>query len=108
MMARLFAPMMPHLAEEICARIGAADGRLVAELPWPEPDPELLAAETVTIAVQVGGKLRGTVEVPPNSPKDATIAAARTEANVAKALEGKRIVKEIHVPNRIVNFVVAG
>ncbi|HYZ23950.1 MAG TPA: leucine--tRNA ligase, partial [Rhodopila sp.] len=81
MMARLFAPMMPHLAEEICARIGAAGGRLVAELPWPEADPELLVAETVTIAVQVGGKLRGTVEVPPDSPKDATIAAAKAEAH---------------------------
>ena len=108
MMARLFAPMMPHLAEEICARIGAGGGRLVAEMPWPEAEPDLLVAESVTIAVQVGGKLRGTIEVPPDSPKNANIAAAKMETNVAKALEGKRVVKEIYVPNRIVNFVVAG
>ncbi len=64
MLARLIAPMMPHLAEEMHVRLlgrgatGADPGR--RELPWPEADPALLAAETVTIAVQVMGKLRGT------------------------------------------------
>ena len=62
----------------------------------------------MTIAVQVMGKLRGTIAVPPDAPADAVIAAAEAEPNVARALEGKRIVKRIHVPNRIVNFVVAG
>ncbi|HET6606028.1 MAG TPA: hypothetical protein VFG62_05135, partial [Rhodopila sp.] len=61
-----------------------------------------------TYAVQVGGKLRGTIEVPPDAPKEANLAFARAESNVAKALEGKRIVKEVYVPNRIINFVVAG
>ena len=106
--ARLIAPAMPHLAEEVYARLHGAGGELVADLPWLEADPGLLVAETVTIAVQVMGKLRGTVEVPPDSPADAVIGAAETDPNVAKALEGKRIVKRIHVPNRIVNFVVAG
>jgi leucyl-tRNA synthetase len=107
-MARLFAPMMPHLAEEVFVRLHPGDGRLVAELPWPEADPSLLAAESVTIAVQVMGKLRGTIEVPPDAPADAVIEAAAGEPNVAKALEGRQIVKRVHVPNRIVNFVVAG
>jgi leucyl-tRNA synthetase len=102
------SPMMPHLAEEVHARLQPASAKLVAELPWPEPDPALLALETVTIAVQVMGRLRGTVAVPPDAPGAQVIAMAETEPNVARALEGKRVVKRIHVPNRIVNFVVAG
>ena len=108
MLARLSSPMMPHLAEEIYARLFPDNGHLVAELAWPEADPALLAAESVTIAVQVMGKLRGTIEVPPDASAAANVAAAKAESNVAKALEGKRIVKEIYVPNRIVNFVIAG
>jgi leucyl-tRNA synthetase len=107
-MARLASPMMPHLAEEIHARLFPGSLRLIAELPWPEADPALLVAESVTIAVQVMGKLRGTIEAAPDAPADTVIAAAEADPNVAKALEGKRIVKRVHVPNRIVNFVVAG
>jgi len=107
MLARLSSPMMPHLAEEVFARLHPGNPDLVAEMAWPEPDPALLQAETITIAVQVMGKLRGTVEMPPDSSAESTIEAAQTEPNVAKALEGKRIVKRIHVPNRIVNFVIA-
>jgi len=99
---------MPHLAEEVYLRLFPDNGHLVAELAWPEAEAALLAAESVTIAVQVMGKLRGTIEVAPNAPKDVVMAAAEADANVAKALLGKRIVKRVHVPNRIVNFVVAG
>ncbi|MDE2581788.1 MAG: leucine--tRNA ligase [Rhodospirillales bacterium] len=106
-LARLVAPMMPHLAEEVQARLDPA-APLVAEQPWPEADPALLAAESVTIAVQVNGKLRGSVVLAPDTPRDAALAAARAEPNVARALEGRRIAKEIHVPNRIVNFVLGG
>ena len=108
MVARLCSPMMPHLAEEVYARLFPDNGHLVAELAWPEAEPGLLVAESVTIAVQVMGKLRGTIEVAPNAPADSVIAAAEADPNVAKALEGKRVVKRVHVPNRIVNFVVAG
>ncbi len=62
----------------------------------------------VTIAVQIMGKLRGTVEVAPDADAAAVIAAAEAEPNVARLLEGRRVVKRIHVPDRIVNFVVAG
>ena len=65
-------------------------------------------ADSVTIAVQVGGKLRCTIEAAPDAPREANLAAAKAEVNVAKALEGKCVVKEIYVPNRIINFVVAG
>jgi leucyl-tRNA synthetase len=108
MLARLSAPMMPHLAEEVRARLFPGGRALVAELPWPEADPALLAAASLTIAVQVLGKLRGTIEIAPDTPAEAVIAAAEAEPNVAKALEGKRIVKRVHVPGRIVNFVTAG
>jgi leucyl-tRNA synthetase len=81
---------------------------LVADTAWPEPEPDLLIADSVTIAVQIMGKLRGTVSMPPDSPAEAVIAAAETEPHVAQGLKGKRVVKRIHVPNRIVNFVTAG
>jgi leucyl-tRNA synthetase len=108
MLIRLISPMMPHLAEEMNTRLSPDAERLVAELPWPEADPELLAADSVTIAVQVMGKLRGTISVAPDISAAMAIAAAQTEPNVARALQGRRIVKEIYVPQRIVNFVVAG
>ncbi len=107
-MARLIGPMMPHLAEEIHARLHPDADAMVATLPWPEADPALTAAEQVTIAVQVMGKLRGTVAMPPDADPASVLIAAEGEPNVARALEGKRIVKRIHVPNRIVNFVVVG
>jgi leucyl-tRNA synthetase len=105
MLARLVAPMMPHLAEEVYARLHPGAVRLVAELPWPDAEPELLAAETVTIAVQVMGKLRATIVRPPNASEEANTQAALAEANVARALEGKQIKKRIYVPDRIINFV---
>ena len=99
---------MPHLAEEIHHRLNPASKTLLAEEAWPDADPALLVAESVVIAVQVMGKLRATIEMPPDSAAEAVLRAAETEPNVVRALEGKRVVKRIHVPNRIVNFVVAG
>ncbi|HEX4260638.1 MAG TPA: leucine--tRNA ligase [Acetobacteraceae bacterium] len=106
--ALLIGPMMPHLAETLHAALNPSAGTLIAELPWPEADPELLEQQSVTIAVQIMGRLRGTVAMPPDAPPEAVIAAAASEDNVARLLAGKRIVKRIHVPNRIVNFVVTG
>ena len=108
MLARLSAPMMPHLAEEILSHLNPGMGTLVAELPWPEAEPDLLVAESVTIAVQIMGKLRGTIVAPPDAAVEFVLGLAAAEPNVARALEGKRIVKRVHVPNRIVNFVTAG
>jgi len=107
-MALLVAPMMPHLAEESYARLFPGSGALVAEQAWPVADPSLTVAEVVTIAVQVMGKLRGTIEVPPDSAEADVLAAAEADSNVARALAGRRIVKRVYVPNRIVNFVVTG
>jgi leucyl-tRNA synthetase len=104
MAARLVAPMMPHLAEEIFSRLGGEG--LLAEEAWPVADPSLVAPQSVTIAVQVMGRLRATIEVAPGTPAEEVIAAAEAEPNVAQRLAGKRIVKRVHVPDRIVNFVV--
>ncbi len=106
MLARLAAPMMPHLAEEAWSLLRPGNAALVAELPWPDPDPALLVAETLTLAVQVLGKLRATIEVPVGAPEETIFAAAEAEENVQRALGGKPIRKRIHVPGRVVNLVV--
>jgi leucyl-tRNA synthetase len=106
MLARLSAPMMPHLAEEAWSLLRPDEAVLVAQLPWPEADPDLLKAESVTLAVQVLGKLRATIEVPVGASEETIFAAAEAEENVQRALGGKPIRKRIHVPGRVVNLVV--
>ena len=106
MLARLSAPMMPHLAEEVWSLLRPSDTSLVAELPWPEADATLLVAESITLAVQVLGKLRATIEVPVGASEDMIFAAAESEENVRRALGDKPIKKRIHVPGRVVNFVI--
>jgi leucyl-tRNA synthetase len=105
-LARLVAPMMPHLAEEVFSVLCPATDRLVAEMDWPEADPALLKAETVTLAVQVLGKLRATIEVAAGASEAEIFALAEAEENVQRALGGKPVKKRIHVPGRVVNLVV--
>ena len=102
---RLASPMMPHLAEEIWATLNPGAG-LVAQLPWLEADADLLRAESVTLAVQVLGKLRGTIEVAVDATDEEVFAAAETEPNVMRALDGKPVRKRIHVKGRVVNLVI--
>lgn len=106
MLARLAAPMMPHLAEEVWSLLRPQDTSLVAELPWPEADPALLVAESITLAVQVLGKLRSTIDVPVAATEAEIFAAAEAEENVKRAIGDKPIKKRIHVPGRVVNFVI--
>jgi leucyl-tRNA synthetase len=102
-LARLIAPMVPHVAETINHTLNPG-APLVATQPWPQADPALLVQDEVTIAVQVNGKLRGTILVPAGADKTANLAIAKQA--VSGALIGHQIVKEIYVPDRIVNFVV--
>ena len=101
---RLIGPMMPHLAEELWQALGHQ--RLLADEPWPAADPALVVEETVTVAVQVNGKLRATIELPRDSAQAAAEAAALAQPTVRRAMEGKPARKIILVPNRIVNVVV--
>jgi leucyl-tRNA synthetase len=101
-LALLIAPMVPHVAETINHTLNPGTA-LIATQPWPKADPELLVQDEVTIAVQVNGKLRGTIVVPAGGEKDQNLAIAKQA--VSGALIGN-IVKEIYVPDRIVNFVV--
>lgn len=103
---RLASPMMPHLAEELWTLLRPGAAELVAELPWLEADPALLQAETMTLAVQVLGKLRGTIEVAVGADEATIFALAEAEENVQRAIAGRPIRKRIHVPGRVVNFVV--
>jgi len=101
---RLAGPMMPHLCEELWQML--RPGRLLADEPWPSFDPALAAEETVTLAVQVNGKLRGTVDLPRDASQEISTAAALGLPAVIKALDGKTPRKTIVVPNRIVNVVL--
>ncbi|HEB54625.1 MAG TPA: leucine--tRNA ligase [bacterium] len=98
---QLLNPFAPHLSEELWQRLGG-EGSL-SYAPWPTWDEAMLVDDEVELAVQVLGKVRARVRVANNAPKDEVLAAARAAA--AKWLAGKRVVKEVVVPNKLVNFV---
>jgi len=103
-LVQLFAPMMPHLAEECWASLGQAT--LVAQAPWPQLEPDLLIENTITLPVQINGKKRAEVTVPRDAqPAEIETAVLALDA-VKRALDGKRAKKVIVVPGRIVNVVV--
>jgi leucyl-tRNA synthetase len=103
-LVRLSGPMLPHLAEELWERLGHAT--LLADSAWPEADPALLPEETVTVAIQVGGKLRATIEIARDLGESEVEAAAMAEDKVRRALDGREVRRVVVVPNRIVNIVV--
>ena len=98
------APYAPHLGEELWQFLGHAD--TLAYEPWPAYDPKALVEDEIEIPVQVLGKLRGRITVPVAATPAEMEAAAKANADVAKFLAGKTIVKVIAVPKRMVNFVV--
>ncbi len=100
---RLAGPMMPHLAEALWEHIGFET--LLADAAWPVADPALVVDDIVTMAVQVKGKTRGTVELPRNAPQGDAEAAALALPTVVAAIGGRPIRKIVFVPNRIVNVV---
>lgn len=103
---RLLCPFAPHLCEEIWESTGHKG--LCSESAWPEFDESKTVDETVEVAVQVNGKLRGTVTLPMNCENGEALAIAKADEKIQPFIEGKTIVKEIVVPNRIVNLVVKG
>ncbi len=99
-------PWAPHIAEELWRRLGHPTS--IYGQPWPAFDPAALVASTVTIAVQVNGKLRGTFDIAPGTDREVLLQNARAVENVAKYLEGASVLKEIVVPGKLVGFVVKG
>ena len=102
-MALLAGPMVPHLGETLWRSLGH-DG-LLADAPWPEPDPVLTVDEIVTVAVQVMGKTRGTIDIERDAAQEAAEAAALALPTVTAALAGRPIRRIVFVPNRILNVV---
>jgi len=101
---RLLGPMIPHIAEELWRKLGRAE--MLCHEPWPKADPALLVDETVTVAVQVNGKLRATVSLPRDAAEAQAREVALAQPNVTAAMGGKPPRKVIVVPNRIINIVV--
>jgi leucyl-tRNA synthetase len=101
--ASLIFPFAPHLGAEIWERL---NGGRVWEQPWPEADAALLSTDTVTLVVQVNGKLRDRIEAAADAPREELLALARASEKVGRFLDGKEIVKEVVVPGKLVNLVV--
>ena len=101
---KLLNPFAPHIAEEIYQAQGGEGSLQLAS--WPEHDEAKTVDESIEIGVQVNGKLRATVTIPTDCEKEEALALAKADEKVQAALEGKNLVKEIYVPNKIVNLVV--
>jgi leucyl-tRNA synthetase len=101
---KLLAPLAPHLSEELWEK-HEGDG-FVIDAEWPTYDAALLVSDTLTIAVQVNGKLRGTISVDASASKEDIINQAKADLNVSKFLEGSDIKKEIYVPGKLVSLVI--
>ncbi len=102
---RLLAPILPHFAAEAWEQLGHE--QWLINVPWPQADPDLLVEDTVTLAVQVNGKLRATLDLPRDMDKDKIESAALAEDNVKRFIAGKQVRKIIVVPGKIVNVVAA-
>ncbi|MCX5746299.1 MAG: leucine--tRNA ligase [Proteobacteria bacterium] len=101
---KIMSPFAPHLAEEIWQRLGHTT--TIAYAPWPAFDEAKLAKDTITIAIQVTGKMRGTVDVAADASEATILAAAKAEPKVAELIAGKAIKREIYVKGKLVNLVV--
>ncbi len=100
---KLLCPFAPHLCEEIWESIGGEG--LLSLSQWPEYEESKTVEASVEIGVQVNGKVRGTIVIPNGCAKEEALEIAKKDERVASFLEGKTLVKEIYVPNKIVNFV---
>ncbi len=104
----LLSPFAPHITEELWERLGyaAEAGKMACQCPWPTFDESKTVAAALDFAVQVNGKLKGTVTMPVDSEESAVVEAALTVEKVQKATAGMKIVKTIFVKNRLVNLIV--
>ena len=105
----MLSPFAPHMVEELWEQKGFAakhEGKMAMQCAWPEYDESKTVASSVEMAVQVGGKLKGTITVPVDSDQESVVEATKANEKVAKAIAGMQIVKVIHVKNKLVNLIV--
>ena len=104
----MLSPFAPHIAEEMWELTGfaARTGRMAMQMPWPVFDESKTVEHTKTLAVQVNGKLRATVEVAAGADDEAVLAAACANEKIAKMMEGQELVKHIIVKNKLVNLIL--
>jgi leucyl-tRNA synthetase len=100
----LLSPFAPHLCEELWEQTGHATS--IFSESWPKWNERLVKDELVAVAIQVNGKLRGTMSVSPDLSEAEALARARSQANVEKHLAGKEVVKAVYIPGRLINLVV--
>jgi leucyl-tRNA synthetase len=100
----MLTPMAPHLSEELWEMLGHAEA--LDATGWPEYVPELAAEEQVEVVIQINGRMRGKMTVDVGLPEDELVELATTDARVRPLLDGKRVLKRIVVPDRLVNLVV--
>ena len=108
MLMLMLSPFAPHMVEEMWELTGEAakTGTMAMQQPWPEYDESKTVASHVEMAVQVLGKLKGTINVPVDSEQDFIVETAKQNEKVARAIDGKTIVKVILVKNKLVNLIV--
>ncbi|MGO4550352.1 leucine--tRNA ligase [Lysobacter sp. 2RAF19] len=105
-MVLLLNPVTPHVSHALWQALGHPE-TLLEDIPFPKADPDALKRDALTLAIQVNGKLRGTIDVAPDASKDFVEAAALAEPAVARFLEGQTVRKVIVVPGKIVNIVAS-
>jgi leucyl-tRNA synthetase len=101
---RILAPFAPHVTDELWEQLGHTES--IHTTDWPAYDPAKTTAATVTVAVQINGKLRATLELPSDASKEDALAAARAHPDIAAKLAAGEEKKAVYVPGKIVNFVV--
>lgn len=101
---QLLAPFAPHITEELWAQLGNQESIHISE--WPKHDEKYLLSDTMTIVVQINGKLRGNITAASDATKDTILAQAKQDQKVAAHLADQAIKKEIYIPGKLVNFVV--
>ena len=102
----LLSPFAPHVTQELWEVLGHAG--YIVDHPWPSYDPAVLEAETVRLAVQVDGRLRGTIDVSADlTDEESLLQVAAQEANVARHLEGRTLVRTVVVPGKIISLITS-
>ncbi|MGC1380378.1 MAG: leucine--tRNA ligase [Candidatus Baltobacteraceae bacterium] len=104
LLPRIVAPFAPHIAEELWERLGHTES--VHLQPYPQPDERALAADEITLVVQVNGKIRARITAPPGVTREQALALATADPNVQAQLAGKELRKQVYVPDKLLSLVV--